>query len=316
MSGLPGSACVPVRMDTIADKDARAPREGTLAGFPISWIPTLVCALVVLSSRAGAGPIEAAIMAAMRLSDQPNYSWVTTVSDDARTYEILGHTIRGGYTRAKMPAVNSLRRQLGRGVTDTQIDFIFRGNVACVIETEHGWRRPDELPAVPLEDAAAPDHPVVVGLPGGSGSPPGPAAIRGSIVRLPRPAKGNGPRAYSNLQLGISHPHEDLGVIVASHDSLQVEDDVVFGRLTELAAKLLLVRDGQETITPVRAAGTFKLWRRGDLIVKYQVTLTGTLTVHLPTGRRTLEVSQISDTVLKEIGTTTFDVPEEARIRL
>jgi hypothetical protein len=279
-------------------------------------LPVLGCALLCVAPRAGAGPVESAIMAAMRLSDQTNYSWVTTVSDDARTYEIIGRTIRGGYTRVKMPAVNSLRRQLGRGVTDTQIDFIFRGNVACVIETERGWRRPDELPVAPLEDAAAPDRPVVAGLPGAPGSPPGPAAIRGSIVRLPRPAKGAGPRAYSNLQLGITHPHEDLGVIVASHDLLQVEDDLVVGRLTELGAKLLLVRDGQETITPLRAAGTFKLWRRGDMIVKYQVTLTGTLTVHLPTGRRTLEVSQVSDTMLKDIGTTTFEVPEDARIRL
>jgi hypothetical protein len=40
------------------------------------------------------------------------------------------------------------------------------------------------------------------------------------------------------------------------------------------------------------------------------------LTVHLPTGRRTLEVSQVSDTVVTDIGTTTFDVPEEARARL
>lgn len=276
----------------------------------------LACAILCIVPRAGAGPVEAAIMAAMRLSEQPNYSWVTTVSDDARTYEILGRTIRGGFTRVKMPAVNSLRRQLGRGVTDTQIDFIFRGNVACVIETEHGWRRPDELPAVPLEDAAAPDHPVVVGLPGVPANPPGPAAIRGSIVSLPRPAKGTGPRVYSNLQLGIAHPHEDLGVIVASHDSLQVEDDVVSGTLTELGAKLLLVRDGQETITPVRAAGTFKLWRRGDMIVKYQVTLTGALTVHLPTGGRTLEVSQLSETIVKDVGTTTFDVPDDARARL
>lgn len=282
----------------------------------MKWLRVLGCALLGLAPRAIAGPVEAAIMAAMRLSDQPNYSWVTTVSDDARTYEIIGRTVRGGYTRVKMPAVNSLRRQLGRGVTDTQIDFIFRGNVACVIETEHGWRRPDELPAVPLEDTAAPDHRVVPGLPGHAGSPPAPAAIRGSIVRLPKPAPSTGPRAYSNLQLGIAHPHEDLGVIVASHDLLQIEDDVVVGRLTELGAKLLLVRDGQETITPVRAAGTFKLWRRGDLIVKYQVTLTGTLSVHLPTGRRTLEVSQVSDTIVKDIGTTTFDVPDEARARL
>lgn len=88
------------------------------------------------------------------------------------------------------------------------------------------------------------------------------------------------------------------------------------GTLTELGAKLLLVRDGQEKITPLRAAGTFKLWLRNNMIVKYQVRLTGSLSVQLPGGPRTLEVSQVSDTTVTEAGTTRFDVPEEAQARL
>lgn len=271
----------------------------------MKWFPVLGCALPFLSPHAGAGPVEDAILAAMRLSEQANYSWVTTVTDDARTYEIFGRTVRGGYSRVKMPVINSLRRQLGRSVTDTQIEFIFRGNVACVVETEHGWRRPDELPLLPPEDPTA-------------GASSATAGSRGSIVRPPPapPARTDAPRAYSNLQLGLSHPHEDLGVIVASHESLTVEEGVVSGTLTDLGARLLLVRDGQEKITPLRAAGTFTLWLRGDAIVKYRLQLHGSLSVQLPGGPRTLEVNQVSVTTVTDAGTTSFTVPEEARARL
>ena len=41
------------------------------------------------TAGAFAGPREAAIVAAMKLSEQPNYSWTTTVTDDARTYDHL-----------------------------------------------------------------------------------------------------------------------------------------------------------------------------------------------------------------------------------
>lgn len=270
----------------------------------MKWFSILGCALPFFSPHAGAGPVEDAILAAMRLSEQPNYSWVTTVTDDARTYEIFGRTVRGGYSRVKMPVINSLRRQLGRSVTDTQIEFIFRGNVACVVETDHGWRRPDELSLLAPEDSHGGTTTATVG-------------VLGSIVRPPAPpAKTAAPRTYSNLQLGLSHPHEELGVIVASHESLTVEDGIVTGTLTDLGARLLLVRDGQEKITPLRAAGTFTLWLRGDAIVRYRLQLHGSLSVQLSGGPRTLEVNQVSETTVTDVGTTSFAVPDEARARL
>ncbi len=266
-----------------------------------------------------AGPVEDAIQAAVRLSEHANYSWVTTIADDARTYDIRGQTQRGGYSRIKMPVINSVRRQLGRSVTDTQIEFFFRGNVACVVETERGWRRPDELPLPELVDAGTSGGNDVISLPTGSGPVPADGSIlRGSVVRLPkpRPPADKTPRAYSNLQLAITHPHEDLGVIVGSHATFTVEGDIVTGALTELGAQLLLVRDGQAYVTPLQAAGVFKLWIREGLVTKFQVRLEGILDVHLPNGRRRIRVNQVSDTVVREVGTTQFDVPEQAREKL
>jgi hypothetical protein len=270
---------------------------------------------MVLCGRAG--PTESAIMAAMRLSDQPNYSWVATVSDDARTYDIVGKTIRDGFTRVKMPAVNSVRRQLGRSVTDTDIDLIFRGNVACVIQTDNGWRKPDELSSYDSGDSDS--------LPGPTGHSPllggrpnGGGIIRGSIVRGPTTPlpRSSADRGYSNIQLGISHPHEELAVIVSSHQEFNVEGDLVTGTLTELGAQLLLVRDGQEAITPLRAIGTFKLWLRDGMVTKYQVQLEGILHIRLSTNSRQVMVRQVTNTVLKDVGTTTFEVPPQARMKL
>ncbi len=122
---------------------------------------------------------DAVIVAAMRLSDEPNYRWVTTVVDDARTYEIHGATVKGGYTHVKMPMVNKVRRRLGRSATDTDIEAFFKGNVRCVLETEDGWKTVAELPP-PLEPSSVDPAPVggLLGLP-----PPKPKL---SIVRTVR----------------------------------------------------------------------------------------------------------------------------------
>ena len=279
-----------------------------------------VCVAAILGAPAAfAGPTETAILATMRLADQPNYSWVATISDDARTYDVAGKTSKGGFTRVKMPVINSVRRRLGRSVTDTQIELIFRGNVACVIETDDGWKKPDELPPPEESEADAAlmspptGHAPILGRHPSSGG-----VTTGSSIRLPRrnDNRDDDPRGYSNLQLAISHPHEELAVMVGSHEEFKVEGDTVSGTLSDLGAQLLLVRDGQKQITPLRATGTFKLWLRDGMVAKYQVNLHGILAVETANGRRQIEVRQSTDTVLKDIGTTTFEVPPMARAKL
>lgn len=271
----------------------------------------VVLAALVTVTRAG--PVETAIMAIMRLSDQPNYSWTTTISDDARTYDVVGKTERGGFTQARMPVVNSIRRQLGRSVTDTEIDLIFRGNVECVIETDHGWKRPNELAVLPPGSASAEAD-------GGAQISSG-APRNGAVLPRVRPSRGSAgrdsrPRPYSNLQLGISHPHEELGIIVSSHADFNVDGDRVSGALTDLGAQLLLVRDGQENLSPVRASGTFKVWLHDGMVSKYQLKLRGTVEISLPSGARQIEVQQVSDTVLKDVGATKLIIPDEAKRKL
>src|SRR5690606_24114110 len=109
---------------------------------------------------------------------------------------------------------------------------------------------------------------------------------------------------------------EELGVIVTSHSRMEADGDSVHGELTELGAQLLLVHDGQHQLTPLQAAGTFQLWLRDGRVARYQVKLTGRLAIETPAGRHEVDVRQSTLTVLKSIGSTTVDVPEEARRKL
>ncbi len=266
------------------------------------------CLLLLLSAgAAAAGPREDAIVATIRLSDVANYSWTSTISDDARTYDIEGKTIRGEFTGVRMPVVNSLRRKLGRDVTDAQVDAIFRGNVDCVLLAENVWMRPDELREPPPESKERDQLTTASVSPG----------IRPTTSRLPNPAPDKKPAPpYSNLQLAITHPHEELGVIVSSHESFDVDGDTVSGTLTSVGAQLLLVREGQPEIIPIRASGTFKLWIRGGMVSRYQVKLEGVLSVQTPRGRAHVSVRQTSLTQIQQVGTTTFVVPSTAQAKL
>lgn len=256
----------------------------------------------------------------MRLSEQSGYTWVATISDDARTYDIDGKTSREGFSAVKMPAINAVRRKLGRDVTDNRVEAIFRGNSDCVLHTEDGWLRPDQLPEA--EGPSSYERAGAIGSVGvskkrkGGASGGGPG---GSGIHLPGTTPDPGEsrrRDYSNLQLAISPPHEELAVIVSSHSAFKVEGDTVTGTLTELGARLLLVRDGQSHITPLQASGDFKIWLRGGLPIRYQTNLKGTLQVTSSRGQSTVAVQQRTLTNIRDIGTTVVEIPDIARIAL
>jgi hypothetical protein len=279
--------------------------------------PVAFCGLVAafIAPVLTAGPVENAIVAAMRLSERANYSWVSTVDDDARTYDISGKTSTAGYSQVRMPVINSVRRRMGRGTTDNQIDLIFRGNVNCVLLTDDGWKTVDELPvaadtdSVPAANSSANRGSIL----GGAGAITGIAKVMGSGPKVDVEREERG---YSNLQLGISLPHEELGVIVTSGTDLRVEGDTLTGTLTELGAQLLLVRDGQSSITPLRGSGSFTLWLRGGIVSRYQVKLEGVLAIKTAAGVKQVEVRQSASTILKNVGTTILDVPVEAKQKL
>jgi len=289
----------------------------------------LACFAAAIAAPAHAGPTDVAIAAAMKLPEAANYSWVTTVDDDARSYTIDGQTDladKGDLSLVNMPMVATVRRRVSRSTSnsDNSTPAIFTGDVKFVVQTLDGWRKPSDLRSSSSDS--------VPGVPGGGPwSTGGMMGLHGRRGRfgMGMGASGisypNGERtdengrpipAYSNLQSTLSRPHEEIAIIVANYTDLKVDGDVVSGTLSELGAKLLLVHPGQKELTPLKAGGTFRLWIKDGALAKYEVKLDGTLAVNANGGRHEIEVHQTATTELKNIGTTKFDVPDEARKRL
>jgi hypothetical protein len=281
--------------------------------------PVLAClAAGFVSLVAHAGPTEAAVVAAMKLPDAANYTWVTTVDDDARSYEISGKTDKASdYSIVEMPVVAALRRGVSRGSSvNNDATVVFKGDEKYVVQVDTTWKTPEELaPANSsggyrgyggmggwggrrgrrgLPPPTTDDPPVV----GGDGSGLGP--------------NGRPTLAYSNLQKTLSRPHEEIGISGAGDTEIKAEGDIITGTLNETSAKLLLVHAGQKEITPLKATGTFRLWIKDGALVKYEVKLEGTIAVEIRGDRHEIVVHQTATTTLSGVGVTKVEVPDEA----
>lgn len=173
-----------------------------------------------------------------------------------------------------------------------------------------GWLRPAEVPVYggdPELDASGPVNPAAI-----------PARNGVIIHRLPAPrTPATAPRRSSNLHLAICPPHKSLGIIAASHREFHVDGARVSGTLTDLGARLRLVRAGQNEITPLTSNGTFTLWLRDGGVSRYQLDLDNRIEVR-PAGSPavTLRVQQRSNTTISQIGRPEVPIPAAARAKL
>ena len=277
----------------------------------------VVVSAVFAAAVGRAGPTEQAILAAMKLSEQPNYSWVSTVNDDARTYEIEGKTNAAGYTWMRMPMVKSVAQRLGRDA-DSQIEVVFHGTSRCVLRTDNGWKTPGELPRRHrdwIDDEYFMMPPAPIGYMNHGRGLITPDPLDPFPVVLPPPPalkEENETRPYSNAQFAVARPHDELAIIVSSYRDLKIDGDVVLGNLHDIGAQLLLVRDGQDHIKPVCAGGVFRLQIKNGMVVKYQLRLEGILIV----DRKKIHVRQQSITTVQKVGATALALPDEAQRKL
>jgi hypothetical protein len=246
----------------------------------------------------------------MKVTEAPNYSWVTHVEDDARTYDITGQTDKTDYSLVTMPMISAIRRRVSRSTSnsDNLVEAVFKGSEKCVVQTENGWKTPAELAEQQRAERAGGSR--GGGYPGGGypggGFPGGRGRRSGPAPAIP----------YSNLQVSLSRPAEEIGVIVGSYTAIKAEGENLTGTLSETGAKLLLVHAGQDQLTPLTASGTFRLVIRDGVLVRYELKLDGTLSVQTPNATREIEVHQKSDTDIRNLGSTKFEVPEDARKKL
>ncbi len=264
-----------------------------------------------------AGPVDDAIIAAMSLSENPDYSWRSSVTDDVRTYEIEGKTVPAGWTWQRQPMPDTIARRLGRGAS-YELEAIFKDTHTYVIRTDDGWRQLEELPKrhpdwhggvewiyVTQPLGPTPDMPADAWQYASFGLP--------QTIAIPviRQQQEEG-RAYSNAQFALALPHRELEVIVSSCSSFESDGTTAHGTLTDFGAQLLLVHEGHEYIQPVTAAGRFTLWIQDGVVARYKIELEGILEVD---GKQVF-VRQSSNTTVSKLGETSFYIPGDALRRL
>jgi hypothetical protein len=237
------------------------------------------------------------------------------VMDDAQSYHIEGKT-HGGYTWQRQPMPRVIAKRLGRGAS-RELESIFRGPLEYVVRTERGWQTIKELPKqhpdwndgewyhVAVPGIHSSDMPADLAQIDPFGLPP---AVYMPVLR----EQEESDRPYSNAQFARALPHEELAVVVSSYVDFTIEGDVAEGTLTDIGAQLLLVHDGHEYIKPVTAAGRFKLWMNSGQLVKYTLELAGILVIE----RDAVYVRQTSTTLVRDVGTASFDVPAYVRRKL
>jgi hypothetical protein len=268
----------------------------------------LVClASVVVCTQAGAAPEDEAVIAAMSLSTRPDYSWHTTIEDGTGSYVIDGKTNPHGYTWVRLPMFPALARRIGRE-GEPWIEAYFLGKRAGVVSAGDVWRTLAEMPAA--RERADHKAPLVRGS-ASAGNFGVSSAPLGAMTPLIANEK-TGSRAYSPVHFGVSHPHQELAIIVSCAMALVTNSEIVTGTLSDTGAALLLVCDEQADVSPLSAAGEFKLWVSNGRVVKYQLKLEGVLAIN----HRKVAAHVNATTVLHDIGSTHLLVPNEVRAKL
>ena len=166
-----------------------------------------------------------------KLPDARNYTWITDVVDDARSYTIDGKTDLADnkdYSLVTMPMVGAIRRGMSRGggAADPQTTALFKGDEKFVVETPDGWKKADELTSGSSRGRSR-----YGGYGGGYGGSRGGYGGRrgGTSGRGGSDSRGDSPLAYSNLQKTLSRPHEEIAILVAGYTELKPEADGVSG---------------------------------------------------------------------------------------
>lgn len=279
--------------------------------------PFLPLAYLVSTLLALADPIDSATVAAMRLSEGLNYSWSSSVTDDARSYVKVGKHVHNGNTWVMLPMVESVSRRLGRAA-GSEIEVIFGANQNCVIRLGDRWKTIRQLP----KPGSGADEMRMVIIPTNHGlrtpdmpaDAPEPDPFPPVIVITPATYREEDEgKPFSNASLAASLPHEELAIIVSSWGNVKVEGDRVSGVLNDVGARLLLCPGSDLDATPLVAAGEFTLLVKNNRVTRCQLKLEGVL--HVGKKKKIL-VQQSSDTQINAVGSTNLIVPDEARLKL
>jgi hypothetical protein len=215
--------------------------------------------------------------AIQKLSDSGNYSWTRTVE--------------GGFGRG--PQNGKIQKDgttwLSVQMRDNTYELLTQGDKAAV-KTDDGWKSKAELTT-----AAASDD---------GGGPPSPERMLLFMVQ------------------NIKAPADLAKDLVSKLDNIQKTDDGYSADLTPDAAKeQLMFRRRRATTTPDAnapavevkdAKASIKFTIKDGNLTKFEMHVTGTRSFN---GNDN-DVDQTTTTEIKDVGTTTIDVPADAKAKL
>jgi hypothetical protein len=238
-----------------------------------------VMALAVAAVQADpSDDIKSAVKA---LADSPNYSWSTTVQGGFGRGPQEGKTEKDGYTSVSIQ------------IQDNPYDIIIKGDKAA-IKTDSGWKTPAELMA-DAGDAAD--------------GPPPPEQFAAIFARNFKTPTEQAQDTLDNLQ------------------NIQKTDTGYTADLTEDAAKKMLNRNrprrnaattnpdngnGPPPFEVSNPKGSVKLTIKDGTLTQVQFHLTATISFN----GNDRDVDRTTTMDIKNVGSTTVDVPDEAKAKL
>jgi hypothetical protein len=273
------------------------------------------CLMVIGVALARADQADDAIVAGMKLSASPNYSWTTTTDRGSQTAVMRGQTNSSGYSLVTFVGYSLSSGSAGRSSgSGNEIPAVFLGDSKYVVQGDGGWTTPSALSTASSSSSNSNTSSGRTRGTGGTGGTGMTTGRRGGNRSSRGSSSDSDVAGLPALPAGINLPHEELAIIVANYTDLHSDGSIASGALTEIGVDLLLVPPGSTDTPPEDAKGTFRLWISDGMVTKYEVKISA----KTAPGGRTVS-GGFSETItveFKNVGSTTFDVPDAAKHRL
>jgi hypothetical protein len=246
-------------------------------------IRTLLAMITVLTLAAPvlrADPKDDIQAAIQKLGDSPSYSWSTNISGGFGRGTQDGKTQKDGYSTVTMQ------------IRDSSFDIVIKG-VKTVLKTDSGWKTPSEV----ISDEGGDN----------AGGPPGPEFLAAIMAR--------------NFKTPAQQALDNIDAL----SNIQKTDNGYTADLSEDAIKAMVARPRRPSATTnpdaatsmpspniSNASGNVKITISGGNLTQLMVHVTATITIN----GNDRDVDRTTTTTFKDVGSTTVDVPDDAKAKL
>jgi hypothetical protein len=241
-------------------------------------IATLVLALAT-AAPALADDKDDVKAAAKKLADAANYSWTTTIKNNAENPGGAGRFGSGGPIEGKTEKDGVTWIQMKQG--ETSYEAAFKGD-KFAMKLKDTWMGSGDVPG------------------GGQPGRPDPSMFMGRILKNIKPGAQ-----------GVADSIDKIQNLKSEGGGVYSGDFTPEGAKDQLAPKV----EGQPAVPNMNftdAKGSIKLWIKDGMIVKIESTLQGKMTFR----QQEREINRTSTTEIKDVGSTKIELPDEAKKKL